>query len=80
MHYKTAIVQDSNGLELPGALATTGIAKPVVSLITLYHCVLYEGIIPSLALVAGTFVLSVEIFVIGYAIFLRCEALYAEVI
>ena len=54
--------------------------NPLAVLMTLFHEVVYRGHMPSAALLAGGVAMSVVLFGIGYALFNRYTAVYAEVI
>jgi lipopolysaccharide transport system permease protein len=54
--------------------------NPVAALLTLYHEILYEGRLPSLALLSGSVAMSVIICVAGVMLFRRQRALFAEII
>jgi len=65
---------------VPGAFQPLFFLNPLAGLLTLFHVVLYEGRFPSPALLGGTAAGAVAIFAIGYAVFNRYKALFAEVV
>jgi len=54
--------------------------NPLAGLLTLYHEVLYDGVLPSLALLAGTAAAASVIFLFGYLVFNRYRPIFAEVV
>jgi ABC-type polysaccharide/polyol phosphate export permease len=54
--------------------------NPIAGLLTLYHDVVYAGQWPSALLLGGTAVQAIVVYVIGYAIFHRYAAVFAEIV
>jgi ABC-type polysaccharide/polyol phosphate export permease len=54
--------------------------NPIAGLLTLYHDVLYLGQMPPLALLLGMSVVALAVYSIGYAIFNRYAAVFAEIV
>lgn len=69
----------------PAALVPAGLAalyhlNPVTMVLTLFHQVLYEGVVPSLSHLAAAAVMSVAFYLAGYEVFKRKRPLFAEVV
>jgi lipopolysaccharide transport system permease protein len=69
----------------PAALVPAGLQglyflNPLAGLLTLFHVVLYEGRFPAPALLAGTGAGAAVLFALGYVVFNRYKALFAEVV
>lgn len=54
--------------------------NPIAGLLTLYHDVLYLGQMPPFALLLGMSVVALAVYSIGYAIFNRYAAVFAEIV
>jgi ABC-type polysaccharide/polyol phosphate export permease len=65
---------------VPGAFRTLYFLNPVAGLLTLFHTVVFEGRWPSLALFGGMLAASTLFFLVGYGIFNRAKALFAELV
>lgn len=65
---------------VPERFHTVYLFNPVAAVLTLYHEILYEGRLPSLALLASTAVVSLLVCGVGTALFHRQRALFAEII
>lgn len=65
---------------VPSAFQAVYYLNPLAGLLTLFHVVLYEGRFPSGALLGGTAVGAAVIFALGYVVFNRYKALFAEVV
>jgi ABC-2 type transport system permease protein len=65
---------------VPAAFQSLYYLNPLAGLLTLFHVVLYEGRFPSAALLGGTAAGALAIFALGYVVFNRYKALFAEVV
>jgi lipopolysaccharide transport system permease protein len=65
---------------VPESLRTLYFLNPVAGLLTLYHVVVYAGQWPSAGLLAGTCAATTLVWVLGYAIFHRYAASFAEIV
>jgi ABC-2 type transport system permease protein len=65
---------------VPAAIRHLYLLNPVASLLTLYHTTLYEGRVPSLALLAASGLVSLALSLLGYAIFNRHKSVFAEIV
>ena len=65
---------------VPSAFQAVYYLNPLAGLLTLFHVVLYEGRFPSGALLGGTAAGAAVIFALGYVVFNRYKALFAEVV
>jgi len=65
---------------VPEGIRTLYFLNPIAGLLTLYHEVVYAGQWPSIALLAGTTAQAVIVYAIGYAIFHRYAAVFAEIV
>jgi lipopolysaccharide transport system permease protein len=65
---------------VPEAFRTLYFVNPIAGLLTLYHDVLYAGQWPSAAMFGVTLVQTVLVYTIGYAVFNRYAAVFAEVV
>ena len=65
---------------VPESFRNLYFANPIAGLLTLYHDVVYAGQWPSAGLLAGTALQAVLIYAIGYAIFHRYAAVFAEIV
>jgi lipopolysaccharide transport system permease protein len=65
---------------VPASVRTLYFANPMAGLLTLYHDVVYAGHMPSVALLGGTLLQAVLVFVLGYGIFHRYSSVFAEVV
>lgn len=65
---------------VPENLHSIYLSNPVAALLTLYHAVLYEGTIPSAALLGATVFVTAMIAVVGYVIFNRFKDVFAEIV
>ncbi len=65
---------------VPQGLRTLYLLNPIAGLLTLYHEVVYAGQWPSAALLAGTCAETALVCVIGYAVFHRYAASFAEIV
>lgn len=65
---------------VPESLRTLYLLNPVAGLLTLYHEVLYAGQWPSAWLLGGATAVALLCCVIGYAIFNRYNAVFAEIL
>jgi ABC-type polysaccharide/polyol phosphate export permease len=54
--------------------------NPIAYLLTIFHIVLYDGVLPSFLLLAGAPAVLVATFLVGYALFNRSKHLFAEVV
>jgi ABC-type polysaccharide/polyol phosphate export permease len=54
--------------------------NPIAYLLTIFHIVLYDGVLPSFLLLAGATAVIVATFLVGYALFNRSKHLFAEVV
>ena len=63
---------------VPGAYHTLYFLNPIAGLLTLYHDVVYAGQWPSALLLAGTAAQAAIVYALGYAIFHRYAAVFAE--
>jgi lipopolysaccharide transport system permease protein len=65
---------------VPESLRTLYFLNPIAGLLTLYHEVVYAGQWPSAGLLAGTCAAAALVWVLGYAIFHRYAASFAEIV
>jgi ABC-type polysaccharide/polyol phosphate export permease len=65
---------------VPETFRTLYFLNPIAGLLTLYHDVMYAGQWPSAVLLAGTTVQTALVYLLGYAVFHRHEAVFAEVV
>jgi len=65
---------------VPESFRTLYFANPIAGLLTLYHDVVYAGQWPSTGLLAVTALQAALIYAIGYAIFHRYAAVFAEIV
>ena len=65
---------------VPEAARTLYFLNPIAGLLTLYHDVVYLGRMPSFPLLLGMSVAALAIYLIGYAIFNRYAAVFAEIV
>ena len=65
---------------VPESFRSLYFANPIAGLLTLYHDVVYAGQWPSVGLLAGTALQAAIIYAIGYAIFHRYAAVFAEIV
>lgn len=65
---------------VPEEIRQLYLMNPIAGILTLYHQTLFEGRIPSLALLGGVAAVSGIIFLIGHAIFRRHQAVLAEIV
>lgn len=65
---------------VPEAFRALYFVNPIAGLLTLYHDVLYAGQWPSAAMFGVTLVQTVLVYTIGYALFNRYAAVFAEVV
>ena len=65
---------------VPEAIRPLYFLNPFAGLLTIYQSVLYDGQIPSLALLGGTTTAACFFFLIGYYFFKRYESVYNELI
>jgi lipopolysaccharide transport system permease protein len=65
---------------VPEAARGLYFVNPMAGLLTLYHVVLYNGQLPDLPLLGGMVVAALAIFLVGYAIFHRYSAVFAEIV
>lgn len=65
---------------VPETIRPVMMLNPMTPLLTLHHVVLFEGRWPSLELLGATSAVCVFIFFVGYAIFNRYKAVYAEIV
>lgn len=65
---------------VPDAVRPLYYLNPFAGLLTLYHAVLYEGVMPPLAALAGMAAASAAIAVLGYAVFRRYAPVFAEIV
>lgn len=65
---------------VPEAYRTLYLLNPLAGLLTLYHDVLYAGQWPSATLLAGTMVQVAVVYALGYAVFHRYAAVFAEIV
>ncbi|HVE78779.1 MAG TPA: ABC transporter permease [Gemmatimonadaceae bacterium] len=65
---------------VPGALHAVYLWNPVASILTIYHIVLFDGALPSGALLAGVLAGSTLAAMAGYVVFSRSEARFAEIV
>jgi lipopolysaccharide transport system permease protein len=65
---------------VPESLRTLYFLNPVAGLLTLPHVVVYAGQWPSAGLLAGTCAATTLVWVLGYAIFHRYAASFAEIV
>lgn len=63
---------------VPASVQDLYFLNPLAGLLTLFQTVLYEGRFPEPGLLAGIAAASGALFVLGYAVFHRYDALYAE--
>ncbi|HEU4699276.1 MAG TPA: ABC transporter permease [Gemmatimonadales bacterium] len=63
---------------VPGTLHDLYFLNPLAGLLTLFHTVLFEGRWPSATLLGGMLAASVGLFLVGYALFNRSKAVFAE--
>jgi len=65
---------------VPEAFRTLYLLNPIAGLLTLYHDVLYAGQWPSATLLAGTMAQAAVVYALGYAVFHRYAAVFAEIV
>ena len=65
---------------VPEAFRALYFLNPIAGLLTLYHDVVYAGQWPSARCSGGTAVQAVLVYAIGYAIFHRYAAVFAEIV
>lgn len=65
---------------VPEVIRSFYFVNPIAGLLTLYHAVLYEGVMPSAALLGGVTAAASAAFLIGYAVFNRYKNVFAEVV
>jgi len=65
---------------VPASLQTLYFLNPIAGLLTLYHEVVYAGRWPPLPLLAGTCAATALVWVVGYAVFHRYAASFAEIV
>ena len=65
---------------VPAAARNLYFLNPIAGLLTLYHDVVYQGQLPPLPLLLGMSVVALTIFAIGYAVFNRYAAVFAEIV
>lgn len=65
---------------VPAGLVPVYAANPVAVVLTTFHIALYEGRMPTAALLGQAAVMSVVVYVIGYTIFRRQCRLFAEIV
>jgi lipopolysaccharide transport system permease protein len=65
---------------VPESVRPLFMVNPIAGLLTLYHSVIYLGVLPPLTDVLITSAISIALLVIGYAAFTRYEPLLAEVV
>jgi ABC-type polysaccharide/polyol phosphate export permease len=65
---------------VPATLYHLYFLNPIAGLLTLYQTVLYEGRLPSPALLAGVAAVAVVVCWLGHAIFHRYKGLFAELV
>jgi len=65
---------------VPEAYRTLYLLNPIAGLLTLYHDVLYAGQWPSATLLAATMVQAAVVYALGYAVFHRYAAVFAEIV
>jgi lipopolysaccharide transport system permease protein len=63
---------------VPDAIRPYYFLNPFAGLLTLFHQILYEGRMPSPALLLGTTAAACLIFIVGYLVFRRYEAVCNE--
>jgi len=65
---------------VPSAFQTLYFLNPIAGLLTLYHDVVYAGQWPSAVLLAGTSAQAAIVLALGYAVFHRYAAVFAEIV
>ena len=65
---------------VPEELQFVYLYNPIAQVLKLYHVVLYEGAFPSLSDLAGTALLSLCVFLVGYLFFHRYDSYIAEIV
>ncbi|MBA3555786.1 MAG: ABC transporter permease [Gemmatimonadales bacterium] len=65
---------------VPEAARALYFLNPIAGLLTLYHDVVYLGQMPSVPLLLGMSVAALAIYLIGYAVFNRYAAVFAEIV
>ncbi len=63
---------------VPESLQQVYFLNPIAGLLTLFHRVLYQGRLPSAALLLAMMTTALGLYVIGYAIFNRYKRIFAE--
>ncbi|HEX5438861.1 MAG TPA: ABC transporter permease [Gemmatimonadaceae bacterium] len=65
---------------VPAALRGIYLLNPIARLLTLFQTVLYDGRMPSAAAFANLFLIAIPVCLVGYAIFARYQAVFAEIV
>jgi ABC-type polysaccharide/polyol phosphate export permease len=65
---------------VPAAFRDVYYLNPIAAVLTLFHEALYAGRVPALSHLAGAALMSIAIYLIGYAIFKRERDLFPEIV
>jgi ABC-type polysaccharide/polyol phosphate export permease len=65
---------------VPEVLRPIYYINPIAYLLSIFHAVLYDGVLPSFLSLAGATALMLATFLVGYAFFNRSKHLFAEVV